>query len=43
MRKHWFRSTPDLDARIRGRFEAVWRQAAGGELAYMASEEAFTG
>ena len=32
MRKRWFRSTPDLDARIRDRFEAVWRQAAGGEL-----------
>ncbi|MBT8429851.1 MAG: DUF924 domain-containing protein [Gammaproteobacteria bacterium] len=32
MRKHWFRSTPDLDTQIRVRFEAVWRQAAGGEL-----------
>lgn len=32
MRKHWFRSTPDLDARIRDRFGAIWRQAAGGEL-----------
>ena len=32
MRRHWFRSTPALDAEIRERFEPIWRQAAGGEL-----------
>jgi uncharacterized protein (DUF924 family) len=32
MRRCWFRSTPELDAQIRERFEAVWRQAAAGEL-----------
>lgn len=32
MRKHWFRSTPNLDAQIRERFGTLWQQAAGGEL-----------
>jgi uncharacterized protein (DUF924 family) len=53
VRKRWFRSTPDLDAQIGERFGATWQQAAGGaiigrpstaeELAYLASNEAFTG
>jgi uncharacterized protein (DUF924 family) len=32
IRPAWFRSTPALDALIRDRFEAAWRQAAGGAL-----------
>lgn len=30
--KHWFASTPALDAEIKTRFEAIWRQATAGEL-----------
>lgn len=30
--KHWFDSTPELDAEIRARFEPIWRQARRGEL-----------
>lgn len=33
MRDCWFSSTPQLDALIRERFEAVWRRAAAGEMA----------
>ncbi len=29
--KHWFASTPALDADIRQRFEPLWRRAAAGE------------
>lgn len=32
MRPRWFDSTPALDGEIRGRFEALWRRAAAGEL-----------
>lgn len=32
MRERWFSSAPALDASIRERFEALWRQAAAGEL-----------
>jgi uncharacterized protein (DUF924 family) len=32
MRPRWFDSTPELDERIRSRFEPLWRQAAAGEL-----------
>ncbi len=32
MRKHWFASTPELDAEIRQRFEATWEAARLGEL-----------
>jgi len=40
MRSRWFRSTPDLDAQIRERFESVWQQATGGELsAWMQTAE----
>lgn len=30
--KHWFSSTPELDAEIRTRFELLWQTAAGGHL-----------
>lgn len=30
--KHWFASTPELDAEIRERFQALWEGAAVGEL-----------
>jgi uncharacterized protein (DUF924 family) len=30
--KHWFASTPALDEEIRMRYEALWQQAAAGEL-----------
>jgi uncharacterized protein (DUF924 family) len=33
VRPHWFKSTEDLDAEIRERFEDAWRQAAAGDLA----------
>lgn len=29
--KHWFASTPELDAEIRQRFEPLWQRAAAGE------------
>jgi len=32
MRPRWFDSTPQLDAEIRRRFEALWQRAANGEL-----------
>ncbi|MCB1801542.1 MAG: DUF924 domain-containing protein [Gammaproteobacteria bacterium] len=32
MRRAWFRSTPELDALIRDRFEATWLAAAEGAL-----------
>lgn len=32
MRKQWFASTPQLDAEIRDRFEAIWEAAYVGEL-----------
>lgn len=32
MRKHWFASTPALDREIRERYQALWAQAAAGEL-----------
>ena len=32
MRPCWFKSTPELDADIRNRFELLWQQAAAGEL-----------
>lgn len=32
MRKHWFASTPALDREIRDRYQALWQQAAAGEL-----------
>jgi len=32
VRPFWFRSTPEFDARLRGRFLAVWQAAARGEL-----------
>jgi uncharacterized protein (DUF924 family) len=31
-REHWFRSTPDYDARVRSRFEAAWELARDGAL-----------
>ena len=30
--KHWFSSTPELDAEIRTRFEFLWQLAADGDL-----------
>lgn len=30
--KHWFASTPELDADIRRRFEPLWQRAAAGEF-----------
>lgn len=32
MQPFWFRSTPDLDAQIRARFESIWLSAASGAL-----------
>ncbi|WP_373020093.1 DUF924 family protein [Thiomicrorhabdus sp.] len=32
MPKHWFRSTPGIDAQIRARYESLWEKAANGEL-----------
>lgn len=32
MRKRWFDSTPEIDAQIRTRFEALWRAGAQGGL-----------
>ena len=33
MRRHWFRSTPELDGHIRERYEPLWQRAIGGGLA----------
>ena len=33
MRRHWFRSTPELDDHIRERYEPLWQRAIGGGLA----------
>ena len=30
--ERWYKPTPELDARIRSRFEALWRRAGDGEL-----------
>jgi len=30
VRRHWFRATPDFDALLRDRFEAIWLQAREG-------------
>ena len=30
--KHWFASTPALDAEIKTRFEGIWQRATAGEL-----------
>ena len=32
MNQHWFKSTPKIDAHIRGQFERLWQKAAQGEL-----------
>lgn len=32
MCKHWFSSTPELDRKIKERFESIWEQAAAGKL-----------
>lgn len=32
IRSHWFASTPELDAEIRERYEALWQAATNGEL-----------
>lgn len=32
MQKHWFASTPAIDQEIRDRYQALWVQAAAGEL-----------
>lgn len=32
MNQHWFKSTPEIDADIRCRFESLWQHAAQGEL-----------
>lgn len=32
MQKHWFASTPAIDQEIRDRYQALWAQAAAGEL-----------
>ena len=36
-RRAWFRSTPELDARIREQFEAAWRRAAHGDMDHWAT------
>ncbi|MCW8931156.1 MAG: DUF924 domain-containing protein [Gammaproteobacteria bacterium] len=36
IKKHWFRSTPELDAEIKEKFEGVWESAANGELNHWA-------
>lgn len=36
VRDHWFQSTPDLDAQIKARFEALWIDAAEGRLQHWA-------
>lgn len=30
--KHWFNSTPEIDAEIREKFENLWKMAASGEF-----------
>ncbi|MCS5592861.1 MAG: DUF924 domain-containing protein [Gammaproteobacteria bacterium] len=30
--KHWFNSTPEIDAAIKAKFEGLWEMAAAGEL-----------
>lgn len=32
MQKHWFASTPELDAEIREKYQSLWERAAAGEL-----------
>ena len=32
MKKHWFQSTPEIDALIRDQYEELWSRAALGEL-----------
>jgi len=32
MQKHWFASTPELDAEIREKYQSLWERAASGEL-----------
>jgi uncharacterized protein (DUF924 family) len=32
MNKHWFKSTPEIDALIREKFESLWRQASAGKF-----------
>jgi len=32
MNKHWFKSTSDIDALMRSRYEELWSRAAQGEL-----------
>lgn len=32
MQKHWFASTPTLDAEIRKKYQRLWERAAAGEL-----------
>lgn len=32
IKKHWFRSTPELDTEIRDKFETLWETAAAGAL-----------
>jgi uncharacterized protein (DUF924 family) len=40
-RERWFRSSPDFDADIRNRFEALWHEARKGALAHwLSSKEA---
>lgn len=32
MRKHWFNSTPEIDAELKTKFASLWQRAAAGEL-----------
>ena len=36
IKKHWFRSTPELDSEMRDKFEVLWEIAAKGELNHWA-------
>ncbi|MCK5649648.1 MAG: DUF924 domain-containing protein [Gammaproteobacteria bacterium] len=36
IKKHWFRSTPELDTEIRDKFESLWESAASGALNHWA-------
>lgn len=36
IKKHWFRSTPELDTEIRDKFESLWESAASGDLNHWA-------
>lgn len=38
-RERWFRSSPDFDAGIRNRFEALWHEARKGALAHWLSSK----